>query len=83
MNSRINHNTAVDVDFDNLLAFLVVCHAFVTFVVDALQRNKLLATFNEVAAKLLFVLVIFQRIAVETGDLAGAFEGSNIAVHSA
>lgn len=42
---RINHNPAVDVDFDVLPLLLVKRHAFVELILHTLEADKLLATF--------------------------------------
>lgn len=50
MNGRVNHDSTVDVDLDNLSLLLDVSHSLMTLVVDALQRDEFLATGNKISS---------------------------------
>lgn len=58
MNCWINHDSTVDVDLDNLLSFLIVCQTLMTFVIDALEGNKFLASLDEFGSKLCLIFVV-------------------------
>ena len=81
MNGGVDHDSAVDVDLDDLSLLLDISHTLVGLVVNALQRDKFLAPSNELCSELLFILMILQGEAVQTGNLSCSLESWNFAFH--
>ena len=81
MDGGIDHDSAVDVDLDDLSLLLVVCHSLVAGVVDALQSDKFLTALDKLGSEFVLILVVLEGIAVEAGDLACSLETLNIAIH--
>src|SRR5688572_6795689 len=63
-NSRVDHHSALlDVELDDTLLRLLVCHTRVAFVVYTAERDKFLASLNEPLTELLLFGVVLEWVA--------------------